>query len=768
MLLDFKIYRQNGEGKDLTDHLVSLSISKGLYAPAGVWEAVVLGKGPEDISPGDWAEIKAGTRKLLEGMVDSVSWSMHVDPRSGTITRGWRLRGRDWAALMSDGVIKVMPLWQSAGSIVRGVSGTTSGSAVDSQMSTDLPTRGKRSTTPKIAVLTRIGPDEDSALRGLKQRNISVHYLVFDDHVVQLFDTDTIPQLISEDADKFLIGIGIAGFSGGVKKRLNRLLEDLGIKAQPLPRYKKAKGDEALANMLYPTLKDAWLSLKTAFEMQFAGYRLHLAETYRSLQDQKKALARGTSTVRVDEGHCSMHNFRPALAFDVWMQGPGGRVSTRTQDDKWDWLASKGQELGLRPGRKYIKIGTWPDGSDHMDTPHFDAGFMVDDLSKELLTSGGFSSWDQVAEAFQMSGDLKWGGKLPLEGFSRLYVLTQGEGYVAYSDAMALWGGQSVEPDPGAYAEVKGLGKQEQQTESTGSGASWVPGVLAGKDYTRLLRIAGVASGMPASRVLPDVVYLLLGRDNPAFRWGYHPGRRQYLAEFLKMDIKINEKPWGLGTIAGPGVITVDRVIRTLAGPLNEVIYTYDDDNNPLVLVRPRPYADLDNLPQFVPEYIRSMELVRSGAERWNYFAATSSWLGYVPVPFADPGGRFPLVDVDSAARFGLRPLEVQLPFVGAVNEAKGWTRQLWDQEVMNPEQYSGTVVVTGGAPDNWTGWAIVMDTEFGQIVGYITSVDHRMAVDTTRGTVRTQTTIGFVRARPTEKKKPAAPRPYYEQKERP
>lgn len=109
---------------------------------------------------------------------------------------------------------------------------------------------------------------------------------------------------------------------------------------------------------LHPLLREAWDHLRADFEQRFpGGPKPRLSATYRGPKDQQRAFESGRSRVRY--GH-SLHNFKPAYAFDIFFDNGDGTAN-------WDWehfeaFAQEAKRIGLEWG------GDWPG---LRDGPHF-------------------------------------------------------------------------------------------------------------------------------------------------------------------------------------------------------------------------------------------------------------------------------------------------------------------------------------------------------------------------------------------------------------
>ena len=118
---------------------------------------------------------------------------------------------------------------------------------------------------------------------------------------------------------------------------------------------------------LHPELAKRWLEMAEAFKQKHPSLpQPFLTQTYRSAEDQNADYAKGRTVpgkiVTNAKAGQSLHNFYPALAFDVAFKDANGHVSW--QQDLFNKLGAIGQSVGLGWG------GAWH-GTFH-DYPHFE------------------------------------------------------------------------------------------------------------------------------------------------------------------------------------------------------------------------------------------------------------------------------------------------------------------------------------------------------------------------------------------------------------
>lgn len=108
---------------------------------------------------------------------------------------------------------------------------------------------------------------------------------------------------------------------------------------------------------LHPQLQEAWEYLRDKWESEYpSGPKVGLSCTYRGPIDQQAAYSTGTSRLKFGQ---SLHNYKPAFAFDVYFY----RGKTADWSFKWfEKFAVFAEEIGLEWG------GRW-DGL--VDGPHF-------------------------------------------------------------------------------------------------------------------------------------------------------------------------------------------------------------------------------------------------------------------------------------------------------------------------------------------------------------------------------------------------------------
>lgn len=121
---------------------------------------------------------------------------------------------------------------------------------------------------------------------------------------------------------------------------------------------------------LHPALREAWEWLKPEFQRRYpTAPEPRLSCTYRGKDEQEAAFHAGKSRARYGE---SLHNFRPAFAFDVFFQ---------TREGTADWSFGNFERFGqLAKSIGLVWGGDWPG---LVDGPHVQL-----DMSAALARAG--------------------------------------------------------------------------------------------------------------------------------------------------------------------------------------------------------------------------------------------------------------------------------------------------------------------------------------------------------------------------------------------
>lgn len=110
--------------------------------------------------------------------------------------------------------------------------------------------------------------------------------------------------------------------------------------------------------LLHPLLREAWEYLRDDYKQKWPESPVpRISTTYRGPIAQERAKAAGASRFGYGE---SLHNFKPAYAFDIYFDAGGGRAD-------WNWVhferfSQEAKRIGLEWG------GDWPG---LLDGPHF-------------------------------------------------------------------------------------------------------------------------------------------------------------------------------------------------------------------------------------------------------------------------------------------------------------------------------------------------------------------------------------------------------------
>lgn len=124
-------------------------------------------------------------------------------------------------------------------------------------------------------------------------------------------------------------------------------------------------------NDLCPELQEFWPKLKAAYEAKFPNRRIFLTCTYRSVEEQASIFAQNDKT-----GHIltkcdgikmkSLHNYKPARAFDFAVQMIGSLEGMRTvwdvpyYKDAADMIVPLGYGGKVRSGGWFVSFKDWP------------------------------------------------------------------------------------------------------------------------------------------------------------------------------------------------------------------------------------------------------------------------------------------------------------------------------------------------------------------------------------------------------------------------
>jgi hypothetical protein len=123
---------------------------------------------------------------------------------------------------------------------------------------------------------------------------------------------------------------------------------------------------------LHPALRERWEHMLKRWDEEHPGLpKPFLTATYRGPIDQLDAFARGTSKAMFGQ---SLHNYKPAYAFDVAFLAKSGELDWSFH--LFEKMAVFGDEVQLEWG------GRWPQ---LVDGPHFQLPMTVDDAKAGRL-----------------------------------------------------------------------------------------------------------------------------------------------------------------------------------------------------------------------------------------------------------------------------------------------------------------------------------------------------------------------------------------------
>jgi hypothetical protein len=231
--------------------------------------------------------------------------------------------------------------------------------------------------------------------------------------------------------------------------------------------------------------------------------------------------------------------------------------------------------------------------------------------------------------------------------------------------------------------------------------------------------------------------------------------------------------PWRIMELTMAGnLLTPDSILRQIGNEsYNEIFYDYDENWNPAIVFRPRPYEIPDkNKPMAfeVPtDMLTNVNTTKSGMERYNYFRSNAALMSFhgIEILIDNADGQSPIIDRDSVERYGLRPIMPQDDFFPPMDKKTNMLsfyieriRRYYSWYFNNPEYVTGSVTMKGIHPTARLGTYIKVPEKYywnknrgraDWLKAYLVAIDESFSVHPNSQKIEAATTMTFVRGEP-------------------